>query len=511
MAQNLLGAETLAKIIDGASIPSFVINRQHEVTHWNTAVEALTGVKKEEIIGTDEQWRAFYTEERPVMADLIVDGASADEIETYYRGKCEKSRLIGGAYEGEDFFPNLGEGGKWLHFTASPIKGDNGEIIGAIETLEDVTERKRAEEMLAKIIDGTSIASFVINIQHRVTHWNTAIEALTGVKKEEIIGTDEEWRPFYTRKRPGMADLIVDGASADKIEAYYQDKCKRSRLIDGAYEGEDFFPNLGEGGKWLHFTASPIKGDSGEIIGAIETLEDVTERKRAEDNLRHHLQEITRAQEDERKRIARELHDDTAQVLGSLSRQLDNFVRKKHGFAPNEVFFLKDLQAQLNQGVRGVHRFVQDLRPSLLDDLGLIPALRSLVKGLQESDGLTTDLKVLGRERRFSPEVELLLFRVVQEAVNNIRKHAQASEAQLVIDFGEDRIKVTINDNGRGFELLERIDDFVRSGKLGLAGMQERVGLLDGNLKVKSTPGKGTTLTIVVPTQIESLESASSN
>lgn len=356
-----------------------------------------------------------------------------------------------------------------------------------------------SSQMLAKIIDGSSIPSFVINRQHKVTYWNTAVEALSGLKREDIIGTDEQWRAFYSEKRPVMADLIVDGASADEIEAYYQDKCNSSRLIDSAYEGEDFFPNLGRNGKWLHFTASPLKDDNGETTGAIETLEDITERKRVEVNLRYYLQEITRAQEEERKRIARELHDDTAQVLGSLSRQLDNFVRKNQGFTPNEVLFLKDLQAQLNQGVLGLNRLVQNLRPSLLDDLGLIPALRSLVKDLQESDGLSTDLKVLGPERRFSPEVELLLFRVVQEAVNNIRRHAQASEAQLVIDFAEDRIKVTIKDNGRGFRLLDRIDDFVRSGKLGLAGMQERVGLLDGTLEVKSTLGKGTTISVVVP------------
>ncbi|GAI31039.1 unnamed protein product, partial [marine sediment metagenome] len=168
-------------------------------------------------------------------------------------------------------------------------------------------------------------------------------------------------------------------------------------------EAEDFFPALGSNGKWLHFTASPITDNNGQIIGAIETLEDITERKRAEDNLRYYLQEITRAQEEERKRIARELHDDTAQILSSLLRQLDNFIRKKHGLAPNEVLFLKDLQAQLNRGVQGVHRFVQDLRPSVLDDLGLIPALRSLAKGLQEYDGIGTDLNVLGEERRFSP------------------------------------------------------------------------------------------------------------
>jgi len=354
-------------------------------------------------------------------------------------------------------------------------------------------------EMLAKIIDGSPIPSFVINKQHKVTYWNTAIEALSSIKKEEIIGTDEQWRAFYTEKRPVMADLIVDGAPASEIEVYYRGKCKKSRLIDGAYEAEDFFPDLGRNEKWLHFTASPIKDSNGEIIGAIETLEDITERKGAEDNLRYYLQEITRAQEEERKRIARELHDEAAQLLGALSRQLDNFIRKKHGFAPNEVLFLRDLQAQLNRGVQGVHRLVQDLRPSLLDDLGLIPALRSLAKGLQDYDGIGTDLKVLGGERRLSPEVELLLFRIVQEALNNIRRHAQASEAQVVAEFAEDRIKLTISDNGRGFELSGRVDDLPRSGKLGLAGIQERAQLLGGTLEVKSTPSKGTTLIVEVP------------
>ena len=237
----------------------------------------------------------------------------------------------------------------------------------------------------------------------------------------------------------------------------------------------------------------------GKPKGFQNIARDVTQDKRMQENLRYYLREITRAQEEERKRIARELHDDTAQVLGSLSRQLDNFVRKKHGLAPNEVLFLKDLQAQLNHGVQGVHRFIQDLRPSLLDDLGLIPAVRSLVKGLQESDGIAADLGVVGEERRFSPEVELLLFRIVQEALNNIRRHARASDARVVIEFAEDRVKVTISDNGQGFSLSGRLDDLPRSGKLGLAGMQERVRLLGGTLEVMSTPGKGTTLVVEVP------------
>ncbi len=146
-----------------------------------------------------------------------------------------------------------------------------------------------------------------------------------------------------------------------------------------------------------------------------------------------------------------------------------------------------------------MNRFIQNLRPSLLDDLGLIPALRSVVKSLQESDSMKTELIVLGKEKRFSPESELLLFRIVQEALNNIRKHAQASEGKVTVEFTGDKTVLTIGDNGRGFELSGRVDDLPRSGKLGLAGMQERVRLLGGSLKVKSVLGKGTTLTVEVP------------
>jgi len=121
MAQSLLGTEMLAKIIDGSPIPSFVINNQRKIIHWNTAIEALSRIKREEIIGTDQQWRAFYVKARPTMADLIVNGAPAKEIKAYYARECRESRLIDGAYEAEDFFPDLGKDGKWLHFTASPI------------------------------------------------------------------------------------------------------------------------------------------------------------------------------------------------------------------------------------------------------------------------------------------------------------------------------------------------------------------------------------------------------
>lgn len=255
-------------------------------------------------------------------------------------------------------------------------------------------------EMLARIIDASSIPSFVINKEHVIIHWNKAMAALSNTASENAIGTNEQTRAFYYKQRPSLADLIIDGALAEEYDKYYNGKYRLSTLIEGACEAEDFFPEFGKNGRWIHFTASPLKNNDGVIIGAIETFEDITKLKAAEDNLRYYLKEITRTQEEERKHISRELHDDTAQVFGSLSRQLDNYLRKNQTLSPDDVLFLKDIQAQLNQGYQDLHRFCQGLRLSVLDDLGLIPALRSLIASLQADKTLSANIKVLGEIKR---------------------------------------------------------------------------------------------------------------
>jgi PAS domain S-box-containing protein len=351
-------------------------------------------------------------------------------------------------------------------------------------------------ETLARIIDGSSIASSVINCNHIIIHWNTAQEVLTGIKRDKIIGTNLQWKPFYQEKRPSLADLIVDGATENEIARYYGQQFRKSTSIEGAYEAEDFFPSIGKNGSWLHFTASPIRNDENILIGAISTCQDVTELKTAEVNLRYYLKEITKAQEEERKHIARELHDDTAQLFGSISRQLDNFIRKNHNLEADEILLLKDIQAQAKQGSQNLHRFCQGLRLSVLDDLGLIPALRSMVKEVQKTEGLEVEIEIIGETRRSQPEIESMLFRIVQEAINNVRKHAQSSVAKVIIKFMKNRINITISDNGKGFLMNGRVDELPQSGKLGLAGIQERVRLLGGTFEIVSAPGKGTTLLI---------------
>jgi len=133
---------TLLQIVQGSTIPTFVINNDHVITHWNTALERLTGYRAEDMIGTNKHWQAFYTGEKPIMADLIVDNVSEDEIRKYYGARGRRSPFIEDAYEAEDFYPHMGEGGRWVYFTAAPIRDPQGNISGAIETCWDRTDSK---------------------------------------------------------------------------------------------------------------------------------------------------------------------------------------------------------------------------------------------------------------------------------------------------------------------------------------------------------------------------------
>ena len=364
----------------------------------------------------------------------------------------------------------------------------------------DIARRKRSEEFLSRTADGSPIAAFIINKQHEVVHWNTALESLSGIKKKDIVGTCDQWRAFYTNKRPVMADLIIDSAPEETIEDFYRDKSNKSNLITGAYEAEDFFPALGEKGKWLLFTASPIRDESGEIVNVIETLQDVTEKKKLNENLHYYLQEITRAQEDERKRISRELHDSTTQNLIALLRQLENFVNKNEKeLSPEQANALWSYYEQIKFILKELRRFSRDLRPSVLDELGLIAALEWVTAGLSAEYGMDIKLNVSGNKERLSKETELLLFRVVQEALRNVAKHAHTTKAEVIVEFKKGSISLTISDKGKGFKLNDHLSNLPETGKLGLVGMQERIQLLGGSLNIVSEPGIGTDVFIKIP------------
>jgi len=479
--QLAISERNYRQLFEQASDAIWVNDLEGNITEANGAAGRLVGYRAEELKTMNV--RRFLPEETMAATSQVWHRLLRQEpVEQPYEQRVIKR-------DGTEVI---------LKLTTSLITED-GSPRGIHNIARDVTRQKRTEEMLSKITDGSPLPTFAVNKEHRVTHWNIAIESLSGIKKGEVVGTDNQWQAFYNEKRPVMADLIVDGASGDEIAVYYRDKAKKSYLIDGAYEAEDFFPALGEEGRWLHFTASPIRGDSREIVGAIETLRDVTDERLMQERLRYYLGQITKVQEEERKRIARELHDDTTQALYALSRHVDNFARHNKSLAPEATSFLGELRQQLDDALDGIRRFIQELRPPMLDDLGFLAALRWQLGDLEKQSGMETVLTVVGDERRFSADVELVIFRIVQEALRNVEKHAQATRVEARIEFGGGKTEVSVSDNGRGFEVGDDLAELPRVGKLGLAGMAERVRLLDGTMKIESRPGKGTRVMVKVP------------
>jgi PAS domain S-box-containing protein len=220
----------LSQIIEGNTIPTFVINKEHIVTHWNRACEKLTGYKAEEIVGTNKQWLPFRPEKRPIMADVIVDEMEEEEIEKYYGHSWRKSALIEGAYEAEEFFPHIGEAGKWLFFTAAPIRDANGETMGSIETLWDTTERREAQDALQRAHD---------ELETRVEERTAELQKLN----EELRTSEERYKTLFDnapnsifimdQKGLGLVDV-----NATALETYRQSKEQllKSNFLDLLYE-----------------------------------------------------------------------------------------------------------------------------------------------------------------------------------------------------------------------------------------------------------------------------------
>jgi PAS domain S-box-containing protein len=191
----------------------------------------------------------------------------------------------------------------------------------AVFTCQDLSDIRHVQtsllnigRVLHQIIEGTPVATFVIDENHRVTYWNAACSQLTGTEADEVVGRDNAWTVFYAERRPLLADLIVDNDFAHDTPRLLGRRCTPSATIANAYEAEDFFPNLGESGRWLQFTAAPLVNAQGQVVGAIETLLDVTQRHRAEEELLRHRNELERM-----------MFDRTAELL-STHHELEAFL-----------------------------------------------------------------------------------------------------------------------------------------------------------------------------------------
>lgn len=252
---------------------------------------------------------------------------------------------------------------------------------------------------------------------------------------------------------------------------------------------------------WGDFSAArdPVGGIA-EIDELRATLNQMADRIRTyQSAMRNYVAAVTRGQEEERLRLGHELHDDTVQSLIALSQGLERAQRDVPAAAMDLGERLAELRGLANSIIGDLRRYISDLRPVYLEDLGLIPALEKLVNDLAAGLDIDTELEVAGTPRRLASDVELTIFRIVQEALKNIEQHARASRVNVKLEFDSEGITVFIEDNGVGFEAPETPSDLTERGHFGLMGMQERAMLLGGWLSIGSEPGQGTRIVIYLP------------
>jgi PAS domain S-box-containing protein len=304
------GEQSLHRVIGSSPIPAFVIGRDHRVIYWNRALEELSGIPAEEVIDTRQHWRAFYSAERPCMADLLVEN-SPETIARWYAGKYVKSALIDDAYEATDFFPDLGERGRWLRFTAAAIRNTGGALVGAVETLEDITEAKQAEaallkahgelefkvrartqeldrankalqaelrerekaekalrettEQLSLILKSLPIVSYTCSADRnfRITFVSSTIGEMTGYDPQHFIDAPSFWRD---RIHPDDRERVLGGLKTTILEGTFQ--CEyRFQACDGAY-------------RWFSDSRRLIRTDNRSRNYMVGAWRDVTEDRR---------------------------------------------------------------------------------------------------------------------------------------------------------------------------------------------------------------------------------------
>ncbi len=348
-------------------------------------------------------------------------------------------------------------------------------------------ELRVSEERYRQLFENAHDAIWIHDLDGNFITANRAAQRLTGYSAEELGRMNV--RSFLSEESLELAHRIREALLENRpVEQPYEQRILRR-------DGSEAFLQI----------ATSLVLDRGKPVAFQHIARDITEQKAMNQNLRFYLQQATRAQEEERKRISHELHDDTIQALVVLSRQLDALATGGKGLSDEAKQRLEELWQQTNNITQGVRRLSQDLRPAAIDRLGLMPAIRWLAEDVSKYSGIGINVEVVGKEHWLPEETAIAFFRIIQEAMRNVGKHSGAKHAEIVVEFEDKKARITVSDDGKGFELPDKVGDLARSGKLGLTGMQERAQLVGGTLdgEVGARPGddhhrRGAGVTLVV-------------
>jgi PAS domain S-box-containing protein len=351
---------------------------------------------------------------------------------------------------------------------------------------EGSIDRDSSGISVVDILDAVPFYVLLVDSEHNIIEANKAVYQQLAVKREDILG---KYCPkvIHGLDRPFHGCPLEESAESNK-----------------AIEREIFDENTG---RWVVSAVYPTRSltRNGKRI-FLHMVTDVTERKQAQEQLLASREQLRRLsahlesiREEEKKKIARDLHDETSQVLASLHAHLEAAIGTLPEGESKTRDLLKKAQTLSTNILDDLHRLIYELRPAVIDELGLIAAINSMLDDNLKVDGLKVRFKTAGEVRRLSPALEITLFRVVQEAFSNVVKHSQASQVAIRVSFKRQSLKINIRDNGIGFDVQELINSKDKPRGLGLLGMRERVELANGSILIDSSPGQGTAIAIEVP------------
>jgi|WetSurMetagenome_2_1015567.scaffolds.fasta_scaffold54287_2 PAS domain S-box-containing protein len=323
------------------------------------------------------------------------------------------------------------------------------------------------------VVDNMNDSVFVLDVNDNILDLNKAAEAIAGKPAAQLIGKPVD------RGLEKQSDL----------QKYIHNHVALQTEIS---------INVVKNLRNFEMLLAPLYDQHQRLLGRVLTLHDITERKRMENSLRDYTRRVTQVQEEERKRIAYELHDDTSQYLSILKLQINSLLRSEKIQDPETLEKLRFLEKDASRAADIIRRYSHELRPSVLEHLGLRAALEQIAEDHNKLGQMTIGLEVEGPEPALPEEVKLGLFRIAQEALNNTRKHSRATRATLRLQFNGKLVRMSVNDNGTGFDIREAYARAGKKGSLGLTSMQERASIIGATLKLESEVGKGTTVTAEV-------------
>ena len=370
---------------------------------------------------------------------------------------------------------------------------ENGKKLFTV-IIRDVTEHARVEEMLSRdearlrgILDSAMDAIITVDDSEHIVLFNAAAEAVFGCPRNEALGAPLAW--FIPQRYRATHSVHIkrfgEGAIASR-------RMSAQRIVTGLRRNGEEFP--------IEASISNHSEHDRKFFTVI--LRDVTERARADQALRRSKDELrefatiaSSVREQEKSRVARELHDELAQSLTAL--MMDLAWVKDHAPPGQELLSLKidGMQAMLDSTVRATRRIAADLRPLILDDLGLVPAAKWLVQNFVQRSGARCEFAFDPPGLELDDPHATAVFRILQEALTNVARHAQAELVNVTLDVNAEEITLRVRDNGRGFEPA----DPRKPNSFGLVGLRERAYLLDGEINVDTAPGKGTLIEVRIP------------